>query len=174
MQPDCVLIQVPSIDFRTFVGLTNKALGRNPSTASDASRRHLSDAERFLSCLAAMRDEKAPAGFSPFLLKHVSFSAFIAANDRDMFEILQCATMPNVAVETIITGVQIAVVTGTLAEWRDAIISGCAKGVPTNVRHCFNKLHDLFSAAGLKVWPDYTPRPGPDHTYLLLEDKRGR
>jgi hypothetical protein len=174
MTPDCVLIQVPSIDFRTFVGLTNKALGRSPSALADATRRHLSDAERFLSCLAAMRDEKAPVGFSPYLLKHVSFSAFVAADERDMFEILQLAAMSNVAVETIVTGVQIAVVTGTLAEWHDAIISGCAEGVPTNVRRCFNKLHGLFSAAGLKVWPDYAPRPTTDHTYLLLEDKRGK
>lgn len=174
MNPDAVLIQVPSIDFRTFVGLSNKALGRSPCAAADASRRYLSDAERFLSCLAAMRDEKAPVGLPPHLLKHVSFSAFIGADERDMLEILQVASMPFVVTETIARGVQIAVVTGTLDQWRDAVISGCAKGVPTPVRHCFNKLHGLFTAAGLKVWPDYSPRPGPDQTYLLLEDKRGR
>jgi hypothetical protein len=174
MMPDCVLIQVPSIDFRTFVGLTNKALGRSPAASSDTCRRHLSDAERFLSCLAAMRDEKAPAGFRPHLLRHVSFSAFIGADERDMLEILQVASMPFVVVETIARGVQIAVVTGTLDQWRDAVISGCAKGASTPVRHCFNKLHGLFTAAGLKVWPDYSSRPNPDQTYLLLEDKRGR
>jgi len=121
-----------------------------------------------------MRDEKAPAGFPPHLLRHVSFSALIGADERDMLEILQVASMPFVAVETIARGVQIAVVTGTLDQWRDAIISGCAKGVPTSVRHCFNKLHGLFTAAGLKVWPDYSSRPNHDQTYLLLEDKRGR
>ena len=54
MMPDCVLIQVPSVDFRTFIGLTHKVMGRSPAAAADASHRELSDAERFLSCLAAL------------------------------------------------------------------------------------------------------------------------
>jgi hypothetical protein len=107
-------------------------------------------------------------------LKHVSFSAFIGADERDMLEILQLAGLPFVVVETIVRGVQAAVVTGTLSQWRDAVVSGCSKGVPTPVRHCFNKLHSLFTAAGLNVWGDYTPRSAPDQTFLLLEDKRGR
>ena len=81
--------------------------------------------------------------------------------------------MPFVAVETIVRGVQAAVVTGTLSQWRDAVVSGCSKGVPTPVRHCFNKLHGLFIAAGLNVWGDFTPRSAPDQTFLLLEDKQG-
>ena len=175
MNPDCVLVSAPSIDFRTFIGLSHKVLGRSPASLSDACRRELSDAERFLSCLAAMRDERAPVGLSPHLLTHVSFSAFIGADERDMLEILQlCAGMPFVAVETIVRGVQAAVVTGTLSQWKDAVVSGCAKSVPTPVRHCFNKLHGLFTAAGLNVWRDYTPRSTPDQTFLLLEDKRGR
>ena len=174
MNPDCVLIQTPSIDFRTFIGLSHEVLGRSPAASSDACRRELSDAERFLSCLAAMRDERAPVGLSPHLLKHVSFSAFVGADERDMLEILQLAGMPFVAVETIVRGVQAAVVTGTLSQWRDAVVSGCRKGVPTPVRHCFNKLYGLFTAAGLNVWGDYTPRSTSDQTFLLLEDKRGR
>ena len=174
MNPDCVLIQTPSIDFRTFIGLSHKVLGRSPAAQSDACRRELSDAERFLSCLAAMRDERAPVGLSPHLLKHVSFSAFIGADERDMLEILQLAAMPFVVAETIVRGVQAAVVTGTLAQWRDAVVSGCSKGVPSPVRRCFNKLHGLFVAAGLNVWQDYTPHGTADQTFLLLEDKRGR
>jgi len=174
MNPDCVLIQTPSIDFRTFIGLSHKMLGRSPAGSSDACHRELSDAERFLSCLAAMRDERAPVGLSPHLLKHVSFSAFIGADERDMLEILQLATMPFVVVETIVRGVQAAVVTGTLDQWRDAVVSGCSRGVPSPVRRCFNKLHGLFIAAGLNVWRDYTPHAASDQTFLLLEDKKGR
>jgi hypothetical protein len=108
MMPDTVLVKSPSIDFRTFIGLGHKVLGRSPSATSDACRRELSDAERFLSCLAAMRDERAPVGLSPHLLKHVSFSAFIGADERDMLEILQLAGMPFVVVDTIVRGVQAA------------------------------------------------------------------
>jgi hypothetical protein len=175
MTPDCVLIQTPAVDFRTFVGLTHKALGRSLAASSDSCRRELSEAERFLSCLAAIRDERAPVGLPPRLLTHVSFSALIAADDRDMQDILQCcAGMPFVATETILRGTQVAVITGTLAQWRDAVASGCVPGVVPTVRHCFNKLHGLFCSTGLNVWGGFQTREAPDRTFLLLEDKRGR
>ena len=57
MNPDAVLVQVPSVDFRTLIGLTHKVMGRSPAAAADASRRELSDAEKFLTALrrCAMR-----------------------------------------------------------------------------------------------------------------------
>jgi len=175
VQPDAVLIQVPSVDFRTLIGLSHKLLGRSPAAAADASRRELSDAEKFLSCLAALRDPKAGTGLPPHLLSHVSFSALIGADDRDLLDILQCcAGMPFVTTETTVRGVQIAVVTGTLAQWRDAVASGCSRSAESSVRHCFNKLYGLFTAAGLNVWGDFQTRPAPDQTFLLIEDRRGR
>jgi len=175
MNADAVLIQVPSIDFRTFLGLTHKVLGRSPAAASDACGRELSDAERFLSCLAALRDEHAPVGLSPHLLTHVSFSALVGADERDMLDILQCcAGMPFVVVETTVRGVQAAVVTGTLAQWRDAVASGSSVNVEQPVRHCFNKLYSLFTSVGLNVWGDFRTRDAPDRVTFLLEDKRGR
>ena len=175
MQPDAVLIQVPSVDFRTFIGLSHKVMGRSPAAAADASRRELCDAEKFLSCLASLRDAKAGVGLPPHLLSHVSFSAFIGADERDMLEILQlCSGLPFVVVETVVRGVQAAVVTGTLSQWRDAIVSGCSRSIESSVRHCFNKLYGLFTAAGLNVWGDFQTRQAPDQTFLLLEDRRGR
>jgi len=175
MNPEAILISAPSVDFRTFLGLSHKVLGRSPATSSDACRRELSDAEKFLSCLAALRDPLAAAGLPPHLLAHVSFSALIGADDRDMFDILQCcAGLPFVTAETTVRGVRIVVVTGTLAQWRDAVASGCGKGVTPSVRHCFNKLYGLFTASGLNVWGDYQTRQASDQTFLLLEDKHGR
>lgn len=171
MNPSVVLISVPAIDFRTFIGLSHKATGRNVASRVDASRRELSDAEKFLSCLAALRDDHAPVGLAPCLLAHVSFSALIGADDRDLLAILQCcAGLPFVAVETTVRDVQVAVVTGTLAQWRDAVVSGCGRGVESPVRHCFNQLYGLFVAAGLNVWGDFQTRQAPDRTFLLLED----
>lgn len=175
MNPEAILITQPSVDFRTFIGLAHQVMGRSPAEAADACRRELSDAEKFLSCLASLRDAKVGVGLSPYLLSHVSFSAFIGADDRDLLDILQCcAGMPFVTAETTVRGAQIAVVTGTLAQWRDAIASGCRKDVEPPVRYCFNRLHGWFTATGLNVWGDFQIRPAPDHTFLLLEDKRGR
>lgn len=172
MHADAILIQQPAIDFTKFLGLSHKMLGFSPASKADASRRQLSDAERFLSCLAVMKDSNAPVSLSPHLLTHVSFSVLLAADERDMLDILEyCSSMPFVACDTVARGVQAAVVTGTLAQWRDAVISGCQPAVEPNVRTLFNKILSIFEAACLNVWNDCDRRPGPDNT-LLLEDKR--
>ena len=173
MTPDAVLIQEPRIDFATFLGLSHKMLGYSPAAAADASRRELTDAERFLSCLAALKDPDAPVALSPKLLAHVFFSALIAADERDMLDILEAASgMPFVATETLARGVQVAVVTGTLSQWRDAVKSGTAtKG---STRACYCKIMVLFERAGLAhVWNDFIKKPTPDRLFLL-EDKRTR
>jgi hypothetical protein len=174
MKPNAVLINKPCIDFKTFLGLSYEATGRRLASKADASTRDLSDAERFISCLAAIRDPKAAAVFVPSLLTHVSFSLFLAADEGDMIDILQAsAGMPFVMAETIANNVKIAVITGTLAQWRDAVTSGSTPSVLMPVRQCFNKIYALFEAAGLDVWTGFRAKSAPDQTFYL-EDKRNR
>ena len=172
MMPDCVLVSAPAIDFRTFLGISHKVLGYSPAQQTDACRRELSDAERFLSCLAALRDPQAPVGLPPSLLAHVSFSVFLAADERDMLDILQFAAgMPFVTAETLARGVLAAVITGTLGQWRDAVKSGSSPTAEPSVRWCFNKIYGLFNAVGVNVWGDFRSREAPDQTFFL-ENKR--
>jgi len=172
MPADAILIQQPAIDFTKFIGLSHKMLGYSPASKADASQRKLSDAERFLGCLAAMKDVDAPVSLSPHLLAHVSFSVLLAASERDMLDILEyCSSMPFVATDTVARGVQAAVVTGTLAQWRDAVISGCQPEVEQTVRTLFNKILVIFESANLKVWNDCGRKRSLDNT-LLLEDMR--
>ncbi len=132
-----------------------------------------SDTERFISCLAAFRDEKAAAGLTPNLLHHASFSLFIVADERDLLDIIQFASgMPVVFAETLARGVLAAVITGTLAQWRDAVKSGANPDAETNVRACFCQIMSLFEQAGLNdVWRDYQTKPMSDRTFYL-EDRR--
>jgi hypothetical protein len=173
MRSDAVLITTPAIDFSTFLGLSHQALGYSPSSAADASPLPLSDTERFLSCLSALKDQHAPVTLSPHLLTHVSFSVLVAADERDLLEVLECcAGMPFVQTDTLARGIQIAVVTGTLAQWRDAVISGCQAETEVSVRALFNTILARFEQARLKVWDDCARKQvGPT---FLLEDKRGQ
>jgi hypothetical protein len=172
MQADAVLIQQPSIDFAKFLGLSHKMFGYSLAASADANRRKLSDSERFLSCLAALNDQKAPVSLPPHLLTHVSFSVLLAADERDLLDTLQyCAGMPFCVADTILRGTQAAVVTGTLAQWRDAVISGCQPEAESTVRLLFNKILAIFESANLKVWTDCGRKQSTDNT-LLLEDMR--
>jgi hypothetical protein len=175
MIPDALLIQTPAVDFGTFLGLSQQALGYSPSATVDASPLERSDAERFLTCLAALRDRRASVGLVPHLLTHVSFSVLVAADDRDMLDILQVsAGMPFVVTDTLVRSVQLAVITGTLAQWRDAVRSGSSRQCEFNVRAFFNRVMALFETAGLGgVWKDFESHPLQDRTFYL-EDKRKR
>ena len=134
--------------------------------------RNLHDAEKFLSCLAAMKTQDAQVGLSPHLLTHVTFSVLLAAAERDMQDILECCSgMPFVIADTVARGVQAAVVTGTLAQWRDAVISGCQHSVEVTVRALFNKILNLFEAVNLNVWRDCNRKPA-GQTFLLEDHRR--
>lgn len=172
MTPSVVLIQQPSIDFTTLLGLSHKMLGYSLSAKVDQSRTNPSNPERFISCLAALRDPNAPAGITPNLLTHVSFSALIAADERDLIDILEVAAgMPFVSAETTMRGVMLAIITGTLAQWRDAVKSGATPAVEHTVRACYCQIMGLFEQAGLNVWKDFQIKPHTDKTFFL-EDKR--
>jgi len=175
MNPEVILINRPAIDFGVFLGLSHRVLGYSPAAASDSSPKAMSDSERFLSCLAALRDQQASTGLSPKLLTHVTFSVFLVADERDLLDILECASaMPFVTADTVVRGVQDAVVTGTLAQWRDAVTAGSSPDTEPPVRHCFNRIHGLFCDEGLNVWTDYRTKEAPDRVTFYLEDKRSR
>lgn len=173
MLPAAIIIQRPFVDMTAFIGVSHKVLGRSPAAAVDACPRSLSDVERFLSCLAALRDSEAKAGLQPNLLAHVTFSLFLVADERDILGIIECVVgMPVVFTETLGRGVMAAVITGTLGQWRDAVKSGSNPDAEYNIRYCFNQIHNLFCVEGLiGIWKDFNLRPGPEQTFYL-EDKR--
>jgi len=172
MLPAVAIIQRPAVDMTTFIGISHKVLGRSPAAAVDACSRKMSDAERFLSCLATFRDPEARVGLQPNLLTHVTFSLFLVADERDLLDIIDCASgMPVVISETLGRGVMTAVLTGTLGQWRDAVKTGSNPGAEHSIRHCFNQIHGLFVAEGLNLWSEFHTRSGPEHTFFL-EDKR--
>jgi hypothetical protein len=173
MKPAVSLIQQPAIDFASFLGVALHALGYSPGAKADQVRREMSDAERFIACLSALHDQDAPAGLAPNLLSHVSFSVLIAAYERDLVDIMSAASgMAIVTADTQVTSVMLAVMTGTLAQWRDAVKTGSSQSAQFSVRWCFCDIMHLFEGQGLgSVWKDFNAKPLPDSTFYL-EDKR--
>ncbi|HUT09844.1 MAG TPA: hypothetical protein VMY42_05075 [Thermoguttaceae bacterium] len=174
--PEVLLVTTPSVDFHNFLIACGRALGYSPASAADASGRNLSDLEKFLSCLAALRDQQARVGPAPKpnLLPHVSFGVFVVADERDMRDILECCSgMSFVTADTLAPRVLAAVITGTLAQWRDAVAAGSVREAEPSVRKGFNRIHNLFYGMNLNVWGDYNIREVADSTFFM-ECKRRR
>lgn len=174
MTPQSVLITRPAVDFSQLASLSHQALGYSATQNTDGHCRKMSEAEQFISALDAIRDPHAQAGLPPELLAFVDFVVLLVASDRDMQDILSiCSGMPFVINDTQARGVQMAVIKGSLQQWRDAVVGGCSERSQPMVRAGFNHIHRLFIEAELgSVWSDFTPNQRPDKTYLLLEVKR--
>jgi hypothetical protein len=172
MQPEVMFIALPAVNLQGFPATCATVLGYKPLAAAKASPRELSQVETFLSCLAAVSDRDAPAGFAPHVLPHLSVSVFLIAEDQDVRAVPAfCPGMALILADTTACNVTAAVLTGNLAQWREAIAAGMAPNVPTSVRGLFNKLYTLFRRANFEVWRDYCSRRANDDT-LLLEHKQ--
>jgi hypothetical protein len=169
MPVEAVLITGPAIDFNTLMSLTHEALGYNIASAVDSSHRKMVDAEKFLMCLASMKEEDGE--ITPNLLSHVSFSVLVIADEADLFDILERThLMSFVRADTLVSNVSLGVLTGTLAAWRDAVAAGTNEAAPPTVRTCYSKILLLFDRAGLtSVWSDFKRNTAPDRSGFLLE-----
>ena len=168
--PEVRLITTPSVNLRDFLLTCEKFLGYSLTRAADASRLVLSEPGKFLSYLAALRDQNARVGTAPNpkFLSHVSFSVFVVAEERDLRDILECCSgMSFVTAETLVTRVLAAVITGTLAQWRDAVAAGFVREADPSVRVGFNRIHSLFYDMNLNVWADYDIRQAADGTFFM-------
>jgi hypothetical protein len=171
MPVEAVLITGPAIDFTTLLSLTHDAFGHNIASAADSSHRKMVDAEKFLTCLAAFKEEDGEV--TPSLLSHVSFSVLVIADERDLLDILERTSgMSFVRAETTAPNVNLAVITGTLAQWRDAVVSGTDEATPPTVRTCYSKILLLFDRAGLS-WSNFERRTAPDRSGFILESLHG-
>jgi hypothetical protein len=71
-------------------------------------------------------------------------------------------------VECVERGINMIFVSGTLAQWRDAMIRGSTKEVTKETRHTFNLIYTEFKNVGVSGVFDLTTRDHPrDQTFLL-------
>lgn len=170
MPVEAVLINSPSIDFATLLGVAYEALGRNVASAADASHRKMVDAEKLLSCLAALRN--GATAITASLLAHVSFSVLLATDQCDLLDILDVTSGMSFVRSTTPSGIDIVVITGTLRQWRDAVVSATGETALPAVRVCYSKILLLFDRAGLtSIWSDFERSPALDRSGFLLEHR---
>lgn len=172
MTPHSIFVAHPAVAFETLLRACQETLDHSVTRGVDNTSKKLSDAERFLSILSVMQDVDSTVGLPPNLLTHVSFSVLTVATELDILDILEaCSGMPFIHAETKLRGTLIAVITGTMQQWRDAIVTG-TQHKQSIIRAGFNQMHDLFVQVGLcSIWNDYEQQPEDDGTYKLIEYK---
>jgi hypothetical protein len=171
MNCEAVMIQTPQVDNRVFLGYTKKMLGYAIARAADQKQPSLAPDAHHLACIAAFKHKEAEATVAESMpyLEMLHYGFLLMADERDMQEILEATHgMPFVVVETMMRGMQAALVTGSLRTWRTAVRLGCQTNTSQAVRECFDKVYMAFTKIGLKAFfGQLTRRELPDHTFLL-------
>jgi len=176
MSVEVALVLRTQLDQRAFLGLSNKLLGYSPAARADAVTPQLKPVPHELACLLGFKDRAASPALEATEQFHdfFSFGFLVGADERDMPAILEAAKMPFVLQETIVRGVQVAIVVGTFRQWKCAVRRSCTPTADQMVRLCFDKVYLAFESLGLaKAFGTGRPKPMNDTTFFL-EDNRGR
>ena len=167
MDPTAIIIQQSELDTQTFLAACTETLGYSPAAGADEQGHK--GMEHSLSCLSAFRVQGAKPGVeaSSSVYDLLSVSCLVIADEREMPDILEVATMPFAYTETQRRGIQIAFVSGTLRQWRTAILRGCKQDSERHVRVCFDTIYLQFRSIGLAPMLNRSQRNLNDNTFLL-------
>lgn len=168
----CV-IQVPNFQFQSFLPLCVKMLGYTPSKKADAAG--LKDQPHLLSTLAAFENQEAVAGVrnAHLIYDIVPYSCLLVAYEQDMIFVLEgLSGMPFILNDTTARGIQIALVTGTLQQWRTSVTRWCRADQDKDMRSAFDKIYVAFQQIGLADAFGRGKKDLGDETFILLEGPR--
>ena len=164
------LVQFSDVDLKTLLPLGRQAFDRN--LASEADRQGHEPPLHHMLCIASMKDPQAKAAedVRPYVnLFHAGF--IVACNDRDAAEVLEVAGMPSVMVETVERGYLALFISGSIAQWREAVLRGCQPEVSRAAREVYNGVYTKFKSLGLTPLFNVRSKPSRRDETFLLEHK---
>jgi hypothetical protein len=164
------LITVPSIDWENYLKDVAELTGHSPTSSIDRSIIKWKDLAKYLISLGEFKGDLDPNSSlrNSSLLSHLFFSFLIDTTASTMFKIMELTDLSvSAAVRKNPKG-RIAVVSGNLKQWKDAVVSALRSKQNPDVLWIFKECHQVFCEMGLTaVWSDYRKIPVTELTYLL-------
>lgn len=173
MNPVAIIITKPDLDKNIFLPLCREMLGYSPARKADGA--NLKEIPHLMTILAGFRNENVPPGVrgATDVYDLLHFCCLFASDERDMIPILEITSgMPFALAETVVRGIQAIIVSGSLRQWRRAILRGCRADQTTQTRCAFDSLYTAFGNLGLTELFGASKKQAPDHTFLLITDER--
>lgn len=157
-----------------FLKYTAELIGHSPSRGIDSSNLKLSDYACFLAALGEFQSGKEEEPLNTlrnndYILKHLFFGFLISGSTSLIFRIMELTDLNVITAKAKNKG-RVAIVTGTLYQWKSAIIACLDQKLIKNfeLRWVFNECLNCFYISGLRnVFDDYRKVGLKDQTYLL-------
>lgn len=173
MNPLAIIIMTPDLDASKYLPVCREMLGYSPARKADGA--NLKEIPHLMTLLAGFRSETNAPGVrgSTDVYDLLHFGCLIAADERDMVPILEITSgMPFALTETVARGVLSVIITGSLRQWRRAILRGCRADQTTQTRCAFDSLYTNFCTLGLTELFGASKKAAPDHTFLLIDERK--
>lgn len=163
-----------NIAWTNFIKYIADLTGLSPTSSIDNSNLKLSDYARYLVTLGEFQSGKQQEPLNVLrnndhLLRHLFFGFLISGSSTLIFKIMELTDLNVITTKKTGKG-RVAVITGTLKEWKDSIIICLNQKLVRNyeLRWVFNECLNCFYAAGLRnVFDNYRKKGLEDQTYLL-------
>lgn len=173
MSEDIVIPAIISnVNWTVYLDTTQELLGHNPARGCDASTSKLSEFAKFTASLAEFK-LKTELNAKQTLRTpgpHLNFSFYgflILSSGSTILDLSESVDLEILSSQTIEKG-RLAIVAGTLRQWRDAVIVCCQPQQKERLRRIFNKIKSLFDQLGLSdIWFEYSTHNLKDGTFYL-------
>ncbi|HDZ14089.1 hypothetical protein LCGC14_0646450 [marine sediment metagenome] len=146
-------------------------IGRSPTSGIDSYKYKLSDYASFLATVNEFRTGNTQNPLKIIqnandILDHLHFGFLMYGKSSLFFHILEQTDLKITSVRA--KNYRVAIVTGTLGQWKQAIINILTNKSTSEAQWVFSYCYDFFQSIGLQsVWADYRKKQTGDHTYLL-------
>lgn len=165
-------ITATKVDLVGFLRFAKAALGRNLNTQIDRNKLDIEATTSLLAMLGAMREpDESPTSIlencGP-LANHVSFGFFVVCTRDALFEIMEDTQLHAHSVVSQDSRYMLAIVTGTLVDWGDALIAQQSVVSNYESRAFLNSCYLHFEKIGInRIWSDFKKKSLGDGTFLL-------
>lgn len=161
-----------TIDWDLFLQLSQSCLKRDVTHSLDGKNKSVGDYPSFISALGELEipdSDPDKVLLEPgALLKHLFFGFFVVAPTDDINVIRLKSDLGIATAKLQLPGYSVAIITGTLEEWRTAVINCCIERVSSSIRLIFNEILMHFERIGLhRIWLDYSKVKSKDNTFYL-------
>ena len=171
MIPEILLIDAPSPIWSSYLAACEKGLGFSPADIVDKSGRKWGDYAKYLISISVLGGD---AGDAVSLIQsacsygsHLHFSFLVRADYPTLFSVMS-KTKLKVTCNMAVDGTVLAVISGTLLDWKTATLDCCQEKQPFTLRLLFDKVYLLFEKLGLvEYWSDCKTKAHTDKTFLL-------
>lgn len=173
-QTSVIPLLMSNISWANFIKDVADLTSRSPTSSIDNSNLKLSDYARYLVTLGEFQSGKQQAPLdilrnNDHLLRCLFFGFLINGSSSLIFRIMELTDLDVLTAKGADKS-RIAVVNGSLKQWKDAIIICLSQKLIKNyeLRYVFNECLNCFYAAGLRnIFDNYRKKGLEDQTYLL-------